>query len=190
MDKYLEMCNYILSKNVSLNRMTNIDAEWCRKVTRSYLKGISVHNWIGDTHAVISRYFTLVVAFNKDWDIERKIKGYSQIDKPPSYPWNKTQKGKAVNKDGDFYSMDISFFFSHFTDVDGVVKENVPLMKRTALRMVADRLEKREIPLKLLEVKRVIWRKNFDEVIVTVGLRKDLLELKEKMRKELQAVKS
>ena len=64
------------------------------------------------------------------------------------------------------------------------IKKNLIEIKNHAVLKCYERLKRSKykgIQDNFLEIKRIIWRKNFSELIITIGLKHKILELKEKM---------
>jgi len=191
MDKYLQICDYL---EIHLNEVK--DPEYIERLIKEYRQGnISDKKYRSNIPSNLQCYqlslgdqFSNLIKKNKDYKAYKKIYGKSHYSEmtPDKIVWTKRVMGpKIFKKNGDFESINVSFFFPHFRSNDDIVRKNIGLMKKNAIRGVFEKLNKPplnyEIPLKFLEVRQCIYRRNFDEVIVTIGLRKDIMDLKERI---------
>lgn len=115
--------------------------------------------------------------------------------RPEEYKtWNKPyisrKLGMAVDKDKDFYSIDINYLFKSNISKDEM--KNIVTsgdFKKDAIDAAFIKLQKskkyQDISKSFLAVKKAICRFQYKELIVTVGLRNDILKLKEEMQEDL-----
>ena len=191
MDKYLQICDYL---EIHLNDLN--DPEYVERLIKEYRQGnLSDKKYrsrqpsnLQRCQLSLSGQFSKLIKRNKDYEAYKKIygKSYYLEQTPDKIVWTKRVVGpKIFKKNGDFESIDVSFFLPHFRSNDDIVKKSIGLMKESAVRGTFEKLNKPplnyEIPLNFLEVRRCVYRRNFDEVMITIGLRKDILELKERI---------
>lgn len=174
MDKYSQMCDYL-----EIHSKEAYDPDYIERIVKSYREN---ERW---NRARIAVNFSKLIAKNKDYEAYRGIYGKPHFSEITDEVWYRREIGRTFKKNGDFDSMDVSFYFSHFQNNDDVVRKNIAVMKENALKKVYEKLNKPplnyDIPFKFLEVRKCVYRKNFDEVIVTIGLRKDVMDLKERI---------
>ena len=191
MNKYQQICDYLESH---LSETT--DPEYVERLIKEYRQGnISDKKYRSNIPSELQCHqlslagqFSRLIKRNEDYEAYKKIYGKSYYLEPQQNEnvWTKRVMGpKIFKKNGDFESINVSFFFPHFRSNDDIVKKSIGLMKESAVRGVFEKLNKPplnyEIPLSFLEVRRCVYRRNFDEVMITIGLRKDILDLKERI---------
>lgn len=147
------------------------------------------HKEIHSTGAksAISRLFRKIVEQNNDFDVYEKITGEDCYN--PKEIWLSRKLGKACEKEKDFFSMDVCYLFKKYEkEPDKTIQEHLKIIRHDAIYSCYDKLQKTKkykgIRKDFLEIKRIIWRQNYAELIITVGLRQEILELKERMTKE------
>lgn len=191
MDKYLQICDYL---EIHLNEVK--DPEYVERLIKKYRHGnISDKKYCSNIPSDLQCHtlslgiqFSNLIKRNKDYEAYKKIYGKSYYLEmiPKKTVWTKRVIDRKIfKKNGDFESINVSFFFPHFRLNDDIVRKNIGLMKEEAIKGVFEKINKSplnyEIPLNFLEVRRCVYRRNFDEVMITIGLRKDILELKERI---------
>lgn len=141
--------------------------------------------------SVITRVFREIIAKNDDFDVFEKITGERWLGYNTNI-WLSQRLGKICEKENDFYSIDACYLFAKFEkETDKRIRENLKTIRYDAICSCYNRLQKNKkyqgIRKDFLEIKRIIWRRNFSELIVTVGLREDILKLKDQMTKAINS---
>ena len=105
-------------------------------------------------------------------------------------PYITKKVGKPFEKDKDFFSIDISYFFkSSMSNTE--IKTSITNydFRQDAIDSSYERLQKtkkfQNVDKSYIEIKKIICRYQFKELFVVVGLRKDILTVKEDMQEEL-----
>lgn len=193
MEKYLQICDYLESHLSETKEPYYVEGK-----IKEYRNHVNCAKILKDTRFYdyetkrlrdsLAQQFYRLIKRNKDYAAYKKINGtlFPLLRPKNEVIWTKKEIGRKVyKKNGDFDSIDVSFYFSHFQSNDDVIRENIVLMQKEAIKSAYEKLNKTplnsDIPLRFLEVKRCVYRKHFDEVLITIGLRKDILDLKEKI---------
>ena len=107
-------------------------------------------------------------------------------------PYLKRTVGTPIEKDCDFFSVDVTFLFRSTITPDEareLIKTNKKLFGKDSLDAAYERLQGnkkyKNISKDFLQVKKVLYRSGFKELIITIGLKDSILQLKEKMQEEL-----
>ena len=100
------------------------------------------------------------------------------------YTYLGKERGIKREFEGDFDQM-LIIYHMYVDDTSETVRDKIGRLKADAIyetyKTITRKKANKDFPIEFLEVSKAVFRKNFHDVLITVSLRKDIKELKEKM---------
>ena len=107
-------------------------------------------------------------------------------------PYLKREVSLPTEKDYDFYSLDVTYFFRSTLkpeEARKIIKDNKKQFASDSLDASYCKLQGnkkyKDVKKEFLQIKKVLYRSKFKELRITVGLKDSILQLKEKMQDEI-----
>ena len=123
-----------------------------------------------------------------DIKIEMGLLPQRKPEKEQRNIYSKRQALPIFEKDGDFFSIEICYYFPTYYDAKKI-KEIISELKNDSLKYTLDRLHKRKryssMQIQYLQVKKAVYHAKTNELVITIGLKDAILALKESMQDEL-----
>lgn len=196
---YVEMGKYIIANsNWSASYINGLldTIKTCDGAIEHKVEHFDGHTFIytktpaNGAKGVLTRIFRETARKHNDEEYFERIAG--EPLEPPLHDkfYISCKTEKIVEKENDFFSLDVTFLLPKYAgDMESEIKDNIIELYETAIDKAYKKLQRgkhRDIPRTFIEPKRAIWRKNFSELIITIGLRQDILDLKERMTQETE----
>lgn len=168
--------------------------QWLRCIEDSYLSDLTAEELIFYPNRLLHQDKCDISMFYNDIkELQGGSKTYSRKVQESIKNWNKPylkkKVGTPVDKDDDFYSLDVFYFFRSTLGADEakeLINSNRKEFRKDSIESAYMKLQgskiHRNIPENFLEIKNMIYRSYFQELIITVGLKDSILKIKEEMQ--------
>ena len=167
-------------------------AQWLRCIENQYAENLKER----DKKYFTRNYFLhfdkcdITMFYNDIKELQGGKKTYSRkvYDSIKNWdkPYLKKVIGVPVDRDNDFYSLDVSYYFRSTIKVEEarkLISSSRREFKQDSLESAYWRLQgskvHKNISIEYLQIKKMLYRSHFKELIVTVGLKDSILKIKD-----------
>lgn len=171
--------------------------EWIKEVKKQYIYDLTQrgdklngYNFLHFDKCDITTFY------NDIKELQGEKKTYSRMVYDSIKNWDKPYLKRKVSipaeKDYDFYSVDVTYYFRSTLkpeEARELIKTNKKQFASDSLDAAFERLQGnkkyKNVRKEFLQIKKVVYRSKFKELRITIGLKDTILKLKEEMQEEI-----